>query len=140
MNKPTLPSAWPGLLREQDHSASLVSKPDHGATPDHLLHFTPTPYGALWRLECLPHGEHFTVHSLEEWDCSADELEANGIEVDRTTCWVHDWLDNADAVECWMVGPEWEDAPEDGPWTVDCSFGGALDVRYVPVGPPKATS
>ena len=90
-------------------------------------------------MECLPHGEHFTVHSLEEWYCSADELEANGIEVDRTTCWVHDWLDNADEVEGWMVGPEWEDSPEDGPWTVVCSFGGSLDVQYVPVGTPKAT-
>jgi hypothetical protein len=101
---------------------------------DHLLHFTPDRYGGTWRLECLPDtGEHFTVHGLEEWDCSADELERQGVEVDRTTCWVHDWLDNGD-LEDWMVGDGWT---ENGPWPVDCSFCDSLDVQFVP---PKETT
>ena len=112
--------------------------PDMGMSADHLLHFTPDRYGGTWRLECLPGtGEHFTVNSLEEWSGTADELEQQGIEIDRTTCWVHDWLDNADEVEDWMVGPEWDTAPEDGPWPVDCSFADSLDVQ---LATPKETT
>ena len=58
---------------------------------DHILHFTPDPYGGSWRLECAPHGEHFTVlDDIEEWGETAEELEAEGIKIDRSTCWVHD--------------------------------------------------
>lgn len=96
--------------------------------PNHMLHFAPGPYGGHWRLECLPHGQHFTA-DIEEWHESADELEANGITVDRSTCWVHQCLENADSEEDWMRGNDW---PEDGPWPVDCSFPGSLDVQYVP--------
>ena len=98
---------------------------------DHILHFTPGRYGGSWRLECAPHGEHFTVHGdVEEWTGTADELEAEGLDVDRSTCWVHDWLDEATSPEEFLVGND--DWPEDGPWTVACSFDGGLDVGYVP--------
>ena len=96
--------------------------------PDHILHVTPRPWGVEWRLECLPGDEHFTAdHPDGEWTGTADDLEAEGITVDRTTCWVHDWLDNADDQEEWMRGDDW---PEDGPWPVVCSFVGGLDVEY----------
>ena len=94
---------------------------------DHLLHVRPTTWGVEWRLECLPGSEHFTA-DLEEWSNTADELEAEGVAVDRTTCWVHDHLDNAGDQEEWMKGDDW---PEDGPWPVMCSYPGGLDVEYV---------
>jgi hypothetical protein len=95
---------------------------------DHVLHFTPDPYGGSWRLECTPHGEHFTVlDDIEEWTETAEELEAEGIKVDRSTCWVHDWLDNLE-VEEWMKSGEWT---ENGPWMVVCSYNDGLDVEFV---------
>jgi hypothetical protein len=92
---------------------------------DHLLHFTPRPYGGTWRLECLPHGEHFTA-DIEEWSGTADELEANGVTIDRTTCWVHGWLANADDNEDFLRGTDWT---ENGPWPVLCSYNDGLDIE-----------
>ena len=97
---------------------------------DHILHCKPDPYGLSWRLECLPGIEHFTA-DLEEWTGTADELEAEGVAVDRTRCWVHDHLDNLEQEE-WMKGTDW---PEDGPWRVVCSYVDGLDVSYVPDAP-----
>jgi hypothetical protein len=93
--------------------------------PDHLLHFTPGMYGGSYRLECLPHGEHFTA-DIEEWSGTADKLEAEGVTVDRTTCWVHDWLDVAGDFTEFMRGNDWT---EDGPWPVICSYNNGLDVE-----------
>lgn len=96
---------------------------------DHLLHIRPDSYGVEWRLECLTDvGEHFTA-DLDEWGESADELEARGVQVDRSTCWVHAYLENAGHHEDWLAGDNW---PEDGPWPVCCSFDGSLTVEYVP--------
>ena len=94
---------------------------------DHILHVRPSYYGVEWRLECLPGSEHFTA-DLEEWSGTADELVRAGVRVDRSTCWVHAWLENADTQDEWMKGDDW---PEDGPWPVVCSFAGGLDVEYV---------
>lgn len=102
---------------------------------DHLLHFKPSVYGGSWRLECLPHGEHFTA-DIEEWSGTADELEANGVKVDRTTCWVHDWLDNMDHDE-WIKGDDWH---ENGPWYVVCSYCDGLDVSPAADPYPTATT
>lgn len=94
--------------------------------PDHLLHFTPDRYGGTWSLECLPHGDHFTA-DIEEWDCSAEELEANGVTVDRSTCWVHDWIGELEQEE-WMKPGEWG---KNGPWPVVCTYDCGLEVWAV---------
>jgi hypothetical protein len=96
---------------------------------DHLLHFTPGMYGGSYRLECLPHGEHFTA-DLEEWSGTAEEMEAKGVIVDRTKCWVHDWLDNADNQIEFLNGDDWT---EDGPWPVICSYKDGLNVEMAVV-------
>lgn len=120
-----LPGSSADLPRWNGSRENLPAAPPRRA-PDHLLHFKPTNYGGWWRLECLPHGEHFTADT-EEWSGTADELEAAGITIDRETCWVHGWLDNVDAGHC-LVGDDW---PENGPWPVTCTFDDVLRIEHV---------
>lgn len=96
------------------------------ASWDHILLYTPDAYGGSWRLECAAHGEHFTA-DVEEWDCTARELEANGVTVDWSTCWVHDWIDNG-YIEEWMIPGGWSGG---GPWLVSCWYSDGLRVEYV---------
>jgi hypothetical protein len=98
--------------------------------PDHILHFTPGKSGGWgWRLGCLPGDGHFTA-DLQDWEGqTADELEAEGVTVDRSTCWVHDWIANSYGSEEWMKVGAWT---EDGPWPVTCSFNGGLLVTFAP--------
>ena len=84
---------------------------------NHMLHAR-VGRNAMWlTLECLPGRGHITVNA-ENWSFDdIDQFDDDGL-VDRSECWVHQWL--SEYGNDLLHGPdEWDG---DGPWPVRCWF------------------